>query len=282
MCALFHLLARYVRVRILRARHLAVAPGEPVQLFDATDFNVRSRNFPTWVLLAFGAGCVNAGGFFACQRFVTHLTGTSTRIGMDVGSWTLMAEYGVILLCFMLGAAASVWLLEGRLLRGKPPLPWLPLTLVSSLLLTVAALGHAGVFGPFGQTVETFGDFVMLSLLSFAMGLQNASVATSTGLAVRTTHMTGPTTDLAVALARLRYLNGESRRAALDSAALRGAKLIAFIGGAAVMIPVCARLEYLAFCVPAGVIALATARTFLRVPRLGDRAAAAVAAAAIK
>lgn len=44
------------------------------------------------------------------------------------------------------------------------------------------------------------GDFVLLCGLSFAMGLQNAAVASSTGQLVRTTHPTGPARDLGVHL----------------------------------------------------------------------------------
>ena len=79
-----------------------------------------------------------------------------------------------------------------------------------------AVCGMLGCFGPFGSTVETAGDFVMLSVLAFAMGLQNASVATTTGMIVRTTHMTGPVTDFSIALAMLLSAAPEaSRQAAL-------------------------------------------------------------------
>ena len=47
---------------------------------------------------------------------------------------------------------------------------------------------------PVGDVFSIF----LLSLLAFAMGLQNAAVASTTGLAVRTTHLTGPATDLGI------------------------------------------------------------------------------------
>jgi len=37
-----------------------------------------------------------------------------------------------------------------------------------------------------------------MALLAFAMGLMNATVATTTSLAVRTSHMTGPASDFGV------------------------------------------------------------------------------------
>lgn len=208
------------------------------------------RHMPSWLLLALAAGSVNAGAYMACQSFVTHITGLTTEIGMHAGQWRLMAEYGVVVLCFIGGAMASVLALEGRHERGKRPLHALPLFIVSLVLVLVASLGRAGVFGPFGATVEQPEDFLLLALLSFAMGLQNASVATSTGHAVRTTHLTGPATDLGVNLANAFFAQGEARQKALRIAGLRGGKIVAFSLGAAIMVPAVRESGYLAFVLP--------------------------------
>lgn len=221
------------------------------------------RHVPSWLLLALAGGAVNAGAFMACQRFVTHVTGLTTQLGMDIGLWSLMAEYGVVVLCFIAGAGASVLALEGRHQRGKQPLHALPLVLVSFVLAGVAVTGHAGAFGPFGASVEQPTDFLLLSLLSFAMGLQNATVATSTGMAIRTTHMTGPATDLGVHLATSFFTEGEARRNALRGAALRGGKIIAFATGGALMVPVVHAGGYLAFLFPGMIIVAATALSFI-------------------
>ncbi len=221
------------------------------------------RHVPSWMLLALSAGSVNAGAFLACQRFVTHVTGTTTQIGMDAGLWRLMAEYGLVVFCFIAGAMASVLFLQAREHRGKQPLYALPLLLVSAMLACVSLMGHAGVFGPFGATVEQPTDFLLLSLLSFAMGLQNASVATCTGLAVRTTHMTGPASDLGVHLATAWFVAGEARRTALRGALLRAGKLISFASGAALMVPAVRTGGYLAFLIPGMIILTATALSFI-------------------
>jgi uncharacterized membrane protein YoaK (UPF0700 family) len=235
------------------------------------------RHVPSWLMLALAAGSVNAGAFMACQRFVTHVTGLTTQVGMDVGQWGLLLEYVAVVLCFIGGAMASVLALQGRYHRGKQPLYALPLVLVGSILAGVALAGQTGIFGPFGASVETPTDFALLSLLSFAMGLQNAAVATSTGLAVRTTHMTGPATDLGVHLATAFFVDGEERHRALRGAALRGGKLISFALGAALMVPLVRASGYLAFLMPAVTILIATALSFVPAwsfaePQLGDAA----------
>jgi uncharacterized membrane protein YoaK (UPF0700 family) len=215
------------------------------------------------VLLALGAGAVNAGAFAACERFVTHVTGTATRIGIDTGSWLLMAEYTGVLLAFIVGAMASVLALQGRALRGKRPLHAVPLLVTAALLVAVAVLGSTGFFGPIGGQVEEPSDFALLLVLALAMGLMNAGVASSTAIAVRTTHMTGPATDFGVSLAVAWLSDGAKRREALQLAALRGGKLAAFIAGAALMFPFVERVGHAAFIAPAAVVLIAAVRSFL-------------------
>lgn len=240
--------------RILAA--VAVALHTPRTVFSP-------RHAPSFLLLALAAGAVNAGAFLACERFVTHVTGTSTRLGLDVGQWWLVVDYAIVLACFIAGAMTSVLAIEGRHHRGRRPLHAAPLLTVAALLGAVALAGHAGLFGPFGGTLEQPGDFVLLSVLSFAMGLQNAAVATSTGMLVRTTHMTGPATDLGVHLATGLLTSGETRRTSLANAALRAGKIGSFVAGAVVMLPVARAAGYTAFLFPAAIVAAATAASFV-------------------
>ena len=231
-------------------------------LYNASDA-VSARHIPSWLLLAAAAGATNAGVFLAGQRFVTHVTGTVTRIGLDAGAWMLMAEYTLVLAAFVFGAFLSVFGMQGRVARGLPPAPHIALLGVSAILTVVALAGRAGVFGAFGETVEQPADFALLWTLAFAMGLMNATVASSTAVALRTTHMTGPATDLGVGLGVALFSTGPARADALALAALRGGKLVAFVAGAVLMASVAERLDYLAFAAPAIAIVAATARSLL-------------------
>lgn len=229
------------------------------------------RHLPSWMMLAMVAGAVNAGAFLACQRFVTHVTGTVTQLGLDMSSLRLMFEYAIVLGCFILGAAVAVLAIERRtLLTGRP---WhaAPLLGVSALLLVVALLGRLGIWGPFGGAVEEPADFALLAILGFAMGMQNATVATSTGMMVRTTHLTGPATDLGVHLAMSCLTAGEPRRAAMRGAALRAGKIASFLIGAGLMVPTVAALGWLAFLVPSAAVALATLLSFIPSLSFGER-----------
>jgi len=127
----------------------------------------------------------------------------------------------------------------------------------------VAGLGHSGLFGPFGGSVEQPADFAFLCLLSIAMGAQNAAVATNTGLLVRTTHLTGPATDLGLSLAATVLSRGEARTRAFQGSVLRAGKILAFGAGSALMVPLVAKLGYLAFLVPSVLTLAATALSFV-------------------
>jgi uncharacterized membrane protein YoaK (UPF0700 family) len=222
------------------------------------------RNIGSWASLAFGAGFVNAAAFLACQRFVTHITGILTHAGVDEGRWTLFAEYLGVLFCFVVGAMTAVVILDGRRLRGLRAWPWLPLCTVAAVLTGCAVAGEVGLFGAFGTEVESRGDFVLLWVLAYAMGLQNASVANATGSLVRTTHMTGPATDLGVALAflLLRGTGPDTLYAARRTAILRASKMLAFILGAVAAAQIAPYLHFLSFLVPAGICLVVALRVF--------------------
>lgn len=185
------------------------------------------------LILSMSAGAVNAGAFLACQRFVSHVTGTVTLIGTDFGRWPLVGEYALVLLCFIVGAVSAILLMA---LAPADRYPSRSLHLVALLIGLVAPLGALGLFGTFGKSVEGPGDFVLLSLLSFAMGLLNATVAGSPAIGAKVTHLTGHATDLGISLARACLAGGEERIRALRTGGLLAGKMFFFSAGAACMV----------------------------------------------
>jgi uncharacterized membrane protein YoaK (UPF0700 family) len=228
------------------------------------------RHVPSWLMLAFSAGCVNATAALVCGRYVTHVTGTVTRIGMELTRVWIAVDLVIVLLSFILGAMTSGLVINGRARSGRRPLYSLPLVGVAVVVTMVAVAGQAGWFGAFGGAIDRTSDFVFLSLLSFAMGLQNGAVATSTGLLVRTTHLTGPATDLGIHLAELLFVDAEARRTARQHALLRVGKIVAFAFGALAGVRLAPSLEYLVLLVPAGMALLATWISFVRAHPRGD------------
>jgi uncharacterized membrane protein YoaK (UPF0700 family) len=225
---------------------------------------ITSRHALSWLLLAGAAGTVNGFAFLECQQFVTHVTGTATRVGLSWHRVELVAEYATILSAFIVGAIVSVVWLQGRACRGKQPNWAAPLLLVALLLAAVAVGGHVGLSYPFGsRTALDPPPFGLLSLLAFAMGLQNASVASTTGLAIRTTHLTGPATDLGIHLGTAWYAHGKQRVAALKQASLRAGKILAFMAGAGFSLPLAEQFGYLSLFAASLLVLAATGISFV-------------------
>jgi uncharacterized membrane protein YoaK (UPF0700 family) len=223
------------------------------------------RHIPSWLALACAAGSVNGFAFLSCEEFVSHITGTSTRIGLE-WEWhhfSLAGEYTLVLASFVVGAIASVIWLQARACRGKRPRWATPLRAVALILASAAIAGHGGYFGPFGGQTSGEPPFILLSVLAFAMGLQNAAVASTTGLAVRTTHLTGPATDLGIHLGTAFFGTRSERREAFKGAGLRAGKILAFIVGAGLALPLSNRFGYLCLLAPASLVSFAAALSFL-------------------
>jgi uncharacterized membrane protein YoaK (UPF0700 family) len=198
-----------------------------------------------------------------CEQFVTHVTGTVTRLGLESLTAGLVLEYAAVVVSFVIGAAVSVVAIQARARHGDRPRWATPLISVALILAGIAVSGRAGVFGSFGETLAADPPPVtLLSILAFAMGLQNAAVASTTGLAVRTTHLTGPATDLGVHLGTACISADRERWEALRGAALRGGKILAFMAGAGVAIPLTQSLGYLALLAPSVFVLVATALSF--------------------
>ncbi|MBX2986671.1 MAG: DUF1275 domain-containing protein [Bdellovibrionaceae bacterium] len=163
------------------------------------------RNMLIWVLMSFQAGAINAGGFIACSRFVTHTTGFATLFGTELARGELTAGIGILSVpCyFLLGAMLSAFLVDRRRIQGQQPLYSAVMGLVCLILFTVVVAGNLGFFGVFNHPMVMARDYAFLALLCFVSGLQNAMVTSASGAVVRTTHLTGLTTDLGIGLVRV-------------------------------------------------------------------------------
>ncbi|WP_394842141.1 DUF1275 domain-containing protein [Pendulispora brunnea] len=203
-----------------------------------------------WLLFSLTAGSVNAGAFMACRNFVSHVTGTITSLGVEFGDSWLVLKYMLVFAAFFGGAALAALVTVTLRLRDKQQIV-VPMLLAFVVLLAVAAAGHAGLFGPFGLEQPTTASFALLSLLAAAMGIQNSAIGLATSNAIRTTHATGPVTDLAVNVVRATLGTRGTRAREWRWALLRSAKLTMFVGGALVTTRYASILEYRTFIVSA-------------------------------
>ncbi|HEY8272327.1 MAG TPA: YoaK family protein [Pseudobdellovibrionaceae bacterium] len=162
-------------------------------------------NISIWMVMAFQAGVLNIGGFMACQRFVSHVTGFATFFGYDVSQGQPRHALGMLVvpLFFLLGAMVSGQLVDLRLKLHKKPRYYLTFGVIFFLTLFVTIAGVLGRLGQFGESLTTSENYTLLILLCFICGIQNGTITTVSKSVIRTSHLTGITTDLGIGLVRL-------------------------------------------------------------------------------
>ena len=204
------------------------------------------RSIAGWVFFTAAAGFVNATALLAGDNVVSHVTGSVTAFATKP---TVALEIGFIVVTFLMGGIlASLAKEKMSSWRGYA----LPPAGAAITLVAIGALGRFGAFGEFGGDDDvTNHAFPMLAMLSFAMGMLNASVGLATANRVRVTHLTGPLTDLAGHIVR-----GEKKWIAL-----RGGTLVAFVAGAALAAKIGPRFEFDTFVAGAALIATAIGLT---------------------
>jgi uncharacterized membrane protein YoaK (UPF0700 family) len=214
-----------------------------------------------WFLMSFLSGNVNAGGYLACARFVTHVTGFATLFGIDAANRRWDAAIGILSVpsFFLGGAVLSAYLVDRPARRGREPRYEIVMALVALCLALAASLVHLSFFGPFGEVVRLKRDYFLLALLCLASGLQNAAISSSSGGTVRATHLTGITTDLGIGL--VRAVSGPATQARDEWVAnrFRVGTIASFIAGSVAGAYLFLRVQYLGFLVPAGIALYAMA-----------------------
>jgi uncharacterized membrane protein YoaK (UPF0700 family) len=153
----------------------------------------------TWI-----AGYTNVITFMMLGAIVvSHVTGNVTHFGLAVAeaaegvdsAWSQLLFFGNLIVCFFLGAVSSGVMTEVARRRGVRSKYILPMAVEAALLTSIAigvALHVSGVM----SAGDVANHYWMSSVASAAMGLQNATITRISGAVVRTTHLTGVTTDL--------------------------------------------------------------------------------------
>ena len=203
---------------------------------------------PKWILwggavLAFSAGSVNSVALMGFTNLsVSHVTGNVSLFSAAIAHFDgpSVLFIGASLIAFLIGAVLSGFIIGQNSLKlgrryGR--------ALYLEALLLIASYWLYQQHAYLGQLTA-----------AMACGLQNAMVATYSGAVIRTTHLTGLTSDMGAAIGN--WLAG--RAISKPTLGFQAIIWYCFCGGGVVGAFLFARVDYAAFIVPI-VIVLAAA-----------------------
>jgi uncharacterized membrane protein YoaK (UPF0700 family) len=153
--------------------------------------------------LCVAAGSLNAGGFLLLGGFMSsHVTGNWTRTGLELGRGDTLLALQFLAVCasFIAGAMVATFVIENHMEDSRR------VRYLRPLVLEIVLLGLIGLVGPRLDTPAHSWNGLLVALFAFTMGLQNATITKVSGTVMRTTHMTGASTDLGIELARVLLL----------------------------------------------------------------------------
>jgi uncharacterized membrane protein YoaK (UPF0700 family)/anti-anti-sigma regulatory factor len=149
------------------------------------------------ISLSWIGGYTNVVAFMVCGAVASHVTGNVTHLGrfFAQGNYADAMFMAFMWVSFFTGAVASAVITEFAKRRGVAS-KFVPPMFIEAVLLCLLALiirRHPTVEANEGAVLYLLGG-----LAAFAMGLQNATITKISGAVIRTTHLTGVTTDLGI------------------------------------------------------------------------------------
>ena len=151
-------------------------------------------NIRLGTLTAFTAGTINIASLLIFLSFTSNVTGHYAIFAAEIsqGNWAQVAVVaGWIFLFFFGGFVANLSVINFNK-KSKYFAHALPIVLEILCLLAV------GIYGQFYYEKTLAETEALVALMLFATGLQNGLTASISNFSVKTTHLTGTTTDLGI------------------------------------------------------------------------------------
>ena len=151
-------------------------------------------NIRLGTLTAFTAGTINIASLLIFLSFTSNVTGHYAILAAEIsqGNWAQVAVVaGWIFLFFFGGFVANLSVINFNK-KSKYFAHALPIVLEILCLLAV------GIYGQFYYEKTLAETEALVALMLFATGLQNGLTASISNFSVKTTHLTGTTTDLGI------------------------------------------------------------------------------------
>lgn len=153
-----------------------------------------------WLILSFKGGFLNTAGFLIAGSYVSHVTGFGTQVGVAIGhhEYDFGLELLIIPIAFIGGASLVSVILDKNYSEDKIPNYPLIQLMITFLLGLISVLFSMGFFSK--NPHHDLNTVTLIGLLCLVCGLKNGLTTWSTYGKIRTTHLTGLSTDIGLHL----------------------------------------------------------------------------------
>lgn len=157
---------------------------------------------------SFIAGMVNVASLVLFFSFTSNITGHYAILADEISNvrWFQVIIVFCWILLFFLGSFLSNFLIIQGTFKSKL------LTHSIPLLIEIICFICVGIYGVYFYSETLIETEILVSILLFAMGIQNGLTASISNFSVKSTHLTGLTTDLAIHISM--YLKPDNKQKA--------------------------------------------------------------------
>ncbi|AZA61928.1 YoaK family protein [Chryseobacterium indoltheticum] len=185
-------------------------------------------NIKLGTLTAFTAGTINIASLLIFLSFTSNVTGHYAVFAAEIskGNWNQVAVVGAWIFLFFFGSFTANFFVINFNKKSKYFAHAMPIVLEILCLLTV------GIYGQFFYQKTLEEAEYLVALMLFATGLQNGLTASISNFLVKTTHLTGTTTDLGILMSMFTHKKYRKNPELIARAKLLSSVMLAYVTGA--------------------------------------------------
>lgn len=185
-------------------------------------------NIKLGTLSAFSAGMVNIGSLLLFFAFSSNITGHYAILAAEIvkgNLYQVAVVFSWIFLFFFGSFTSNMFVIHINQKNSY-------LAHAIPLILEILCLLFVGVYGDYFYSETLVETEYLLAVMLFAMGLQNGLTASISNFSVKTTHLTGTTTDLGILFSMFTKKEYRNNEALVGKAKLLSAITISYVTGA--------------------------------------------------
>ncbi len=217
-------------------------------LTEYSKFRTLSDNIKLGSLTAFSAGMANVASLMIFFAFTSNVTGHYAILAEEIakGNWYQAGVvFGWIFLFFFGNFVSNVIIINTK----KPFLAH-----VTPLSIEIFCLFLVGSYGQFFYKETLTETEILVALMLFAMGLQNGLTASVSNFLVKTTHLTGLTTDLGIIFSMFTKRKFRRDKSLRDRAKLLLSIVSAYLCGGVLAGVLYLNIQFIVFYIVCGVL----------------------------